>query len=148
MGTRVPETINVCTVVIKNNEGQVLTVRKRGTRALMLPGGKPEPGESTIETVVREVAEELGFDLEASALQALGAFTGPAANERGCTVHAKVFQHPFVQAISPRAEIEHVEWVAPTDRRADLAPLLRDEVFPVLCQQHLPETSSAKTPSP
>src|SRR5690625_6639911 len=84
MGTEVPETINVCTVVIKDDVGRVLTVRKRGTNALMLPGGKPEQGESVKDTAAREVAEELGMALDLNVLRELGTFSGPAANEHGC----------------------------------------------------------------
>ncbi|MGP9650592.1 NUDIX domain-containing protein [Glutamicibacter sp. AOP38-B1-38] len=40
--------------------GQVLAVRKRGTATFMVPGGKPEPGESPLDAGVREVSEELG----------------------------------------------------------------------------------------
>ena len=71
MGTEVPETIKVCTVVIKDDAGRVLTVRKRGTNALMLPGGKPEQGESVKDTAAREVAEELGVALDLKVLHEL-----------------------------------------------------------------------------
>src|SRR5690625_6106045 len=80
MGTEVPETIKVCTVVIKDDAGRVLTVRKRGTNALMLPGGKPEQGESVKDTAAREVAEELGIALDLNVLRELGTLSGPAAN--------------------------------------------------------------------
>ena len=132
MGTEAPETIKVCTVVIKDDAGRVLTVRKRGTNALMLPGGKPEQGESVKDTAAREVAEELGVALDLKVLHELGSFSGPAANEHGCRVHATVFEHPYIEVAAPRAEIEHTEWVDPGEHRSDLAPLLRNEVFPFL----------------
>ncbi len=44
-------------------DGQVLTVRKRGTTRFMLVGGKPEPGESTYDAAVRETREEVGLDV-------------------------------------------------------------------------------------
>jgi len=46
--------IRVSAVVLRNAAGEVLTVRKRNTSRFMLPGGKPDPGETPAETAVRE----------------------------------------------------------------------------------------------
>ncbi|WP_158726695.1 NUDIX hydrolase [Tomitella fengzijianii] len=127
-----PGRITVSAVVIRNDAGEVLTVRKRGTTRLMLPGGKPEPGESPEQTAVREAAEELGVALRQKALREIGTFTAPAANEPGCTVLATVFEHPLVAVSSPRAEIAQLEWLDPCEPDGRLAPLLRDAVFPAL----------------
>ncbi|TDN46151.1 8-oxo-dGTP diphosphatase [Curtobacterium flaccumfaciens] len=54
---------------------QVLLGEKRrglGTGRLVGPGGKREPGESAIETAVREVREEVGLRIEAADLEARG----------------------------------------------------------------------------
>lgn len=56
--------ITVGAVVLRNDVGEVLTVRKRGASLFQLPGGKPEAGESMLETVVRETAEEVGVELD------------------------------------------------------------------------------------
>ncbi|WP_182348265.1 NUDIX hydrolase [Tomitella gaofuii] len=127
-----PRRITVSAVVIRNDSGEVLTVRKRGTDQLMFPGGKPEPGESPQQAAVREAAEELGVDLHENALRPIDTFTAPAANEPGCTVVATVFEHPWVEASSPRAEIDRIEWIDPRERSRRIAPLLRDAVFPAL----------------
>ncbi|WP_313812423.1 TIGR00730 family Rossman fold protein [Glutamicibacter sp.] len=129
------EQITVSAVVIRNPEGQVLTVRKRGTDSLMFPGGKPEPGETSLQTAVREFSEELGIKLEANSLKFLGVFTAPAANEDGFSVKATVFEHPYVEVTEPCAEIEHLQWVDPTASTPGLAPLTKDEVFPALLRQ-------------
>lgn len=127
--------IRVSAVVMRNETGQVLHVRKRGTASLMLPGGKHEPGEEPHDTAVREFAEELGINLDVSRLRKLGVFQASAANEPGHIVEAVVFEHPYLaEAASARvrAEIEHLEWVDPTDDRADMAPLNTEYVFPAL----------------
>lgn len=128
-------TIRVSAVVMRNAAGHVLNVRKRGTASLMLPGGKPEPGEDSRATAVREVAEELGLALDPERLRELGVFRAAAANEPGCVVEAAVFEHPLVpgaEAAGPRAEIEHIEWVDPAVTRPDMAPLNTDVIFPAL----------------
>ena len=50
--------VNVCAVAIRNRDGLVLTVRKQGSDGFMMPGGKPEPGETPLQTACREVREE------------------------------------------------------------------------------------------
>lgn len=127
--------IRVSAVVMRNERGLVLNVRKRGTATLMLPGGKHEPGEDPRDTAVREFAEELGISLDVSRLRELGVFSASAANEPGHIVEAVVFEHPYLTeaaSAQARAEIEHLEWVDPTEERADMAPLNTDFVFPVL----------------
>lgn len=127
--------IRVSAVVMRDAEGRVLNVRKRGTSMLMLPGGKPEVGEDAAQTALREFAEELGVDLSLASLSPLGEFSAPAANEPGCTVVASVFEHPWVPGIAgvePRAEIAALEWVDPTVERDDMAPLNTEHVFPML----------------
>ncbi|WP_084129431.1 NUDIX domain-containing protein [Demequina sp. NBRC 110055] len=130
-----PTPIVVSAVVLRDAEGRVLTVRKRGTELFMFPGGKHEPGESAAQAAVRETHEELGVELEPALLTPLGTFVAAAANEDGYEVHADVFAHPPVVIGEPLAEIEELRWVAPDAPTVPLAPLLRDHVFPVLAAQ-------------
>ena len=99
-----------------SRDGRVLTVRKRGTSMFMLPGGKPEAGETPAECAAREVHEELGVVVDADALRLVGVFDAAAANEAGFVVRATVFAHdgaidPVVQAVL-------------TDKNADIDALL------------------------
>lgn len=123
----------VSAVVMRDGDGRVLTVRKSGSELFMFPGGKLDPGEGFAEAAVREAHEELGVVLDLEALIPLGRFDAPAANEDGFTVVAEVFEHPLVGDPVASAEIAELAWVHPTDSlRADIAPLLRDAVFPAL----------------
>ena len=137
------EIIEVSAVVVRDPAGRVLNVRKRGTSAFMLPGGKPEPGEDPRDTAVREFREELGVELDPLRLRGLGTFRAPAANESGFEVLAHVFEHPYVEVDRPRAEIEHLEWVDPAPYAStpgspapedlpEMAPLNTEWVFPAL----------------
>ena len=113
--------IHVSAVVFRDEQDKVLTVRKHGTSKFMFPGGKPEPGESAVETAIREVQEEIGVGVNASQLTQIGEFEAPAANEAQHTVIATVFSYNGERS-----------WVAPNQPDVDLAPLLADYVFPVL----------------
>ncbi|WP_290454177.1 NUDIX hydrolase [Corynebacterium stationis] len=125
--------IHVSAVVFRDVNDRVLTVRKRGTEKFMFPGGKPELGESALDTAIREVKEEIGIGLEAKQLTQIGEFEAPAANEAQHTVIATVFSYNG-DPVSPQiaAEIAELSWVAPNQPDVDLAPLLADYVFPVL----------------
>lgn len=125
-------TIEVSAVIIRDEAGRVLNVRKRGTAMLMLPGGKPESGEDPRDTALREFREELGVELSGLLLRPLGDMLASAANEPGHRVLAHVFEHPHVTVGAPRAEIEHLEWVDPAEPREDMAPLNTEVVFPAL----------------
>ena len=135
--------IQVSAVVMRDPRGFVLNVRKRGTSMLMLPGGKPERAESPAQTALREFSEELGAALNPALLQSLGAFRAPAANEPGQFIVAHVFEHPFIAGVRASAEIDHIEWIHPTNARSDLAPLTVEYVFPLLLEHsaHLSPSS-------
>lgn len=132
--------IVVSAVVLQDSEGRVLTCRKAGTELFQFPGGKWEPGEDARAAAVRETHEELGTELDPDALDLVGVFTAPAANEAGFTVTAHVFSAPLGEHTpAPAAEIAELRYfsldaAAHTDSAeyAVLAPLLRDVVFPAL----------------
>ncbi|MCK8615785.1 NUDIX hydrolase [Gordonia sp. C13] len=122
--------IRVSAVVLRDSAGAVLTVRKRGTARFMFPGGKPEPGETALQTAIRECREELHLELDPSELQSRGVYRAVAANEDGFDVEAEVFVSTTVldrdaRTLSPAAEIAELRW-QPLDGSAfppDLAPL-------------------------
>lgn len=125
--------IHVSAVVFRDVNDKVLTVRKRGTEKFMFPGGKPELGESALDTAIREVKEEIAIGLEATQLTQIGVFEAPAANEAKHTVVATVFTYDG-DTIEPQmaAEIAELSWVSPDQPDVVLAPLLADFVFPAI----------------
>lgn len=124
--------IVVSAVVMRDVDGRVLTVRKRGTSMFMFPGGKIDSGETPADAAVREAREEIGVDLAHESLRLLGEFGTAAANEPDHVVVATVFEHPLTGEPAPHAEIAELAWVDPASDRPDLAPLLREAVFPTL----------------
>ena len=126
------DVITVVAALIRDEEGRVLLVRKRGTAAFMQPGGKRNPGESDIAALAREVVEELGCRVAESSARPLGVFECAAANEPDHRVCAAVYAVDVEGPVIPCAEIDQVAWVDP---RAlpdlPLAPLTRDHVLPL-----------------
>ena len=123
--------LDIVTAVIRDADGRMLLVRKRGTTTFMKPGGKRDGGEDNLTTLARELNEELGCRLVDA--QLLGHFSAPAANEAGFTVQSATYLATVEGDITARAEIEELAWIdpaAPGDLR--LAPLLTEQVLPAL----------------
>jgi uncharacterized protein (TIGR00730 family) len=118
--------IHVTAVALRGEDGRVLTVRKRGTHRFMLPGGKPEAGETDRQAAVRECAEELGVELRVEDLRLVGVFRAEAANEPGYDCEETLFTYPDPVVATAHAEIEEVRWLDLTEPfPGDTSPLLR-----------------------
>ena len=141
--------VNVCAVAIRNRDGLVLTVRKQGSEGFMMPGGKPEPGETPLQTACREVSEEIGLTPDPARMHYLGSLEAAALNESGFTVRAETFeyaptdeQYEQLASLSPRAEIAELRWVDPAMARpsdiAAQAPLNTEQIFPLLAATPVP----------
>jgi 8-oxo-dGTP diphosphatase len=125
--------IRIAAAVIRDRDGRVLLVRKRGTTAFMQPGGKINADEDALAALAREVQEELDCSIRPATARFLGQFKAPAANEAGRSVVADLYEVEVDGRARATAEIEEVAWVdagAPVEYR--LAPLTRDHVLPFL----------------
>ena len=123
--------VEVVGAVIRDAEGRLLTVRKRGTERFMLPGGKREPGEDDQTALARELTEELGVTLVSAVL--IGRFEAAAANEPGAVVRSHAYRVETRGEFAVQAEIEALLWIdpaAPPD--VPIAPLLLGEILPRL----------------
>jgi 8-oxo-dGTP pyrophosphatase MutT (NUDIX family) len=121
--------IHVSAAVVTDSAGRALVVRKAGTLRFMQPGGKPEPGETPRQALLRELAEELLYRPAPDELVHLGRFESAAANEPGHLVRAEVFRIRTDAVLTPAAEIEELLRVTPAEAAAlgdRLAPLARD----------------------
>lgn len=141
--------VNVCAVAIRNRDGLVLTVRKQGSDGFMMPGGKPEPGETPLQTACREVSEEIGLTPDPVRMHYLGTLEAAALNESGFTVRAETYeyaptdeQHEQLATLVPHAEIAELRWVNPAmsnpSDSASQAPLNTEQIFPLLARTPLP----------
>jgi 8-oxo-dGTP pyrophosphatase MutT (NUDIX family) len=111
-------------VVVENDRGQILLIRRSDNDNWALPGGAIDLGESMTQAAVRETAEETGIDCEVAGL--VGIYTDPrhvilytsnneARQEFSILLTARATGgHP-----TPSSESAEVEWVDPA-RAADL----------------------------
>lgn len=61
--------------IVRDQQGRILLIHKTDNNLWALPGGGHEIGESIVDTVVREVKEETGYDVEVETLT--GTYTNP-----------------------------------------------------------------------
>lgn len=64
--------------IIQDESGRVLLIRRSDGRGWCLPGGLMEPGELVADSLVREVQEETGLDVEPVRL--VGIYSDPKVN--------------------------------------------------------------------
>ena len=124
--------IRTVAAVIRDAQGRVLLVRKRGSGIFIQPGGKREAGEDSLATLARELEEEIGVVLRPGAVR-LGEFEDVAVHEPGTRVRAEVFLAEVEGEPAPRAEIEALAWVDPADPGPlTIAPLSRGQILPAV----------------
>jgi 8-oxo-dGTP pyrophosphatase MutT (NUDIX family) len=128
-----PRRIHVAAAIVTDQAGRAIVVRKSGTTGFMQPGGKIERGESALATLIRELHEELGLEVDVDATEFLGSFEAAALNEPGQTVRAEVFALTTDQELSPGAEIDEIYWLeSPDDTDSvELAPLTLEVMLPL-----------------
>lgn len=129
-----PKLIRIVAAVIRDPQGRVLLVRKRGATVFQQPGGKRDPGDADdLATLARELREELGCGLVEGSARHLCHASAPAANEPGHTVEAEVYLVRVSGAMAPRAEIEELRWIDPrAPGTLAIARLSRENILPRL----------------
>jgi 8-oxo-dGTP diphosphatase len=121
----------VAAIVVKN--GQVLVVHKRGSpsRYFISPGGKPLIGEGPEEALRRELAEELGVDLESYSF--IGRFEDTSAFE-DVPILVDAYQVEISGTPRPGSEIDDLKWIDTRGTPQDifLGSVLSDHIIPIL----------------
>lgn len=109
--------------------GRLLVVSKKAAPEIFyLPGGKPDPGEAPLETLARELDEELGVaPLEP---RLLAEVEGVAVLER-VPMRLTVFEARIDREPHPAAELADARWISGGDE-VRLASAIRNRVVPLL----------------
>ncbi|RBM14702.1 DNA mismatch repair protein MutT [Prauserella sp. PE36] len=119
---------------LRIEDGRLLGARSRGKDVYYLPGGKREPGETDLETLAREIGEELTVDIEPGTAVHVGTFEAQAHGRTGGTVvRMTCYTADYRGTPAPAGEIDELRWLIYADR---------DRVSPVnrLIFDHLHES--------
>lgn len=125
--------VRTVAAVIRDEDGRLLLVRKRGRDVFIQPGGKREPGEDDLTALARELGEELGCRLLPGSARLLGRLDAPAVHEPGWRVESSVYCVEIEGEPRAGAEIDELRWVAlPPPGDLPVAPLSRTRIMPLL----------------
>ncbi|RQW98675.1 NUDIX domain-containing protein [Micromonospora globispora] len=106
------------TVVVRDDAGRVLLIKRSDNSLWALPGGAQDVGESTAQAAIREVKEETGLQVEIDAIS--GIYSDPnhviAYDDGEVRQEFSIcFRARLVGGtIRTSAESAHVQWTDPT----------------------------------
>jgi 8-oxo-dGTP diphosphatase len=120
--------LRVIAAAVLGSRGLLLVSKRAAPDVFYLPGGKPDPGEESLDCLRRELREELGVDVDSA--RPFAEVRAPAALE-GVEMWMSVFLARLAGVPVPAAEIAALGWW-PHEPRLGLAPAVRDCVIPHL----------------
>lgn len=103
-----------CACLPAVREDRVMLVRVRDNELWYLPGGTIEPGESPVQALVREVAEELGVALDPSSIAFDRRVVGPAYGRQG-QVELNCYRADWSGTVEPFNEVSEIGWLGASD---------------------------------
>jgi 8-oxo-dGTP pyrophosphatase MutT (NUDIX family) len=99
------------------DHSKILRTRSRGKDVYYIPGGKREPGETDLDTLVREIDEELAVTINATTARHLGTFQAQAHDHaEGVPVQMTCYTASHHGTPAPSSEIEEIIWLSYRDR--------------------------------
>ena len=97
-------------------DGKILSTRSKGKDKYYLPGGKREGHESDMETLVREIKEELTVDIIESTARFYGVFEAQAhGKEEGVLVKMTCYTAEYSGELKADSEIAELDWLTSAD---------------------------------
>ena len=94
---------------VRLEDGRILCARPRGKDVFYIPGGKREDAETDLQTLLREIAEELTVALLSETVQHVGTY------EAG-QVRMACYSADYQGTLEPSSEIDELAWFSYTDR--------------------------------
>lgn len=106
-------------------DGKILSTRSRGKDVFYIPGGKREGNETDLETLTREIREELSVEIVPETVKPYGVFEAQAHGKtEGVLVRMTCCTAEYRGELCPDSEIEEMAWldcgdadrISPVDR--------------------------------
>jgi 8-oxo-dGTP diphosphatase len=117
---------------------KLLGARTKGKIPFYIPGGKREEGETDLETLAREIKEELSIEIEANSAVFIGEFQAQAhGKEEGVMVVMQCYTADFKGEIIPTSEIEEIGWLTSVDITTDRCSYVDKVILKYLHSENL-----------
>ncbi len=98
-------------------------------------GGKPEPGESDIQALKREVKEEVGCGIDESSIKFLTEFEDVAHGKDGASVRIRMYEGKLIGTPKPSSEIAEIGYFDTKSDKKNLSIIAQRMIFPWLKRQ-------------
>ncbi|MGQ4600732.1 NUDIX domain-containing protein [Nocardia sp. R6R-6] len=96
--------------------GRILCARPRGKDVFYIPGGKREGDETDLQTLVREIAEELTVVLLPETVAHVGTYEATDGPADAALVRMSCYTAEYRGTLAASSEIEEVAWFRYADR--------------------------------
>ena len=97
-------------------DGKVLCTRSKGKDVYYSPGGKREGNETDLESLVREIKEELSVDIIPETVQKYGVFEAQADGKAAdVIVKMTCYTAEFTGNLRANSEIAEIAWLGAND---------------------------------
>jgi 8-oxo-dGTP diphosphatase len=98
--------------------GRILCARPRGKDVFYIPGGKREGAESDLQTLLREIAEELTVALLPATVTHVGTYEAvqPPGRPDGVRVRMSCYAAGYSGTLAASSEIDELAWFCYADR--------------------------------
>ena len=94
--------------------GRILCARPHGKGVFYVPGGKREGAESDLQTLLREIAEELTVALLPATVRHVGTYE--AGHPGGAVVRMSCYTGDYTGTLAASSEIDELAWFSYADR--------------------------------
>jgi len=95
---------------------KILSTLSKGKDTFYIPGGKRENLESDIETLIREIKEELSVDINPSTIKLFGVFEAQAHGKaEGIIVKMTCYTADYIGELKASSEIDKFVWLTTKD---------------------------------
>ena len=126
----VPAVLRVVAAAVVVERRLLLMSKRAAPEVFYLPGGKPDQGESELDCLRREIAEELSVGIVQPRLWT--SVTSPAALER-CPMEMTVYRAELDGEPKAASEVAALAWYADAGSfEGSLAPAIEHDVVPRL----------------
>ena len=91
---------------------KILSTLSKGKDTYYIPGGKREENETDIQTLIREIKEELTVEIVKDTIKYYGTFEAQAhGKNEGILVRMTCYSADFIGELQPSSEIEEIRWL-------------------------------------